>query len=520
MKISLDRNQFFDNEGNPLSAGRISIYALNTSTLLPTYTLNGSDFVVASNPFVFGNDGRCDTVFFDAALVTVKVERSNGDGTYSQVDTFEAGFRLGEASGSVDTVSDLRSADTSLGLVAVTGYYVAGDCPVRKYLWVPNASNIDDGGYIVASTVNNSGRWVMMWEGERLPVSLYGVMQGHSGQAMTTNLFNLFDLQKSIMVGNLLVSVPDIIDFDGRIHGTDDASPLSYYISATRLTTIHYVSASQYVSINTSNSFAVQIHCAGFRGDIFINAGWVFDQYLVNQYKDPFERVSTKMFNGNTSAAHDAFMTCVGCSKVKFVELSKDGTGTTLYDLLTPSDSFSGKIIINLSDEIDSNINKSGVYLDRRTAALTLQYITAYSASFTSGSVSGNFEIGGKSIATSGVFFGTSLNECAAIGKYNGDTNKASLGKETHSEEDFYVDSRLMLGENVVTPRTSSVDLQGSGFGDLPVWTVKAFYYTENTGTIYIQGVGPSGNDAVTLGAGKGVIVIKVDSSNHWYPFG
>lgn len=179
-------------------------------------------------------------------------------------------------------------------------------------------------------------------------------MTGITSQAAkTTNLSNVMALGNSVRVGYIGLHVPATIDFDGRVYG-GGGSPVAnyYYISNTSLTTEHYISCSKInVALNNTDPFSVTIHCAGFRGDTFFNAAWIFDQYVWNQNRDPFEKVTTKMFVGNTSSCHDAFMACVACSKVKLVEVSKDGNGTTLYDLITISDDFQGKIVLNYEDD-------------------------------------------------------------------------------------------------------------------------------------------------------------------------
>lgn len=67
------------------------------------------------------------------------------------------------AEAGVATIAELRTVKPSAGMcVNVDGYYRSGDCPSRRYLWVENASNYDDGGYIIASTVDNGGRWATL----------------------------------------------------------------------------------------------------------------------------------------------------------------------------------------------------------------------------------------------------------------------------------------------------------------------------------------------------------------------
>jgi hypothetical protein len=209
-------------------------------------------------------------------------------------------------------------------------------------LWVENASNYDDGGYIIASTVDNGGRWVMLWEGERLPASLYGVMCGHSGYERKENIGNLFDVGKSVTVANLVfIPTPEVIEFDGCMAaGGSDMSPITYGLDGQRLLTIHRIAVAAVNNTLTTTSLC-QIHCSGLRGESWTNAEWLIDQNW--NTNDQMERISTLWFNGNTSAVHDAFMACVGCAKVKTVELYTN----SLYPLLINTDAIVNKLIID-----------------------------------------------------------------------------------------------------------------------------------------------------------------------------
>ena len=344
MYCSLGQNQFFDDAGAPLSAGRVKIYAKGSDTLLPIYEDNGDGFVPAQNPVITSNDGRITTVFWPAALVDVVVEKSNGDGTYTELDSYVAGLDLTsvEAVQGVGSITELRSIMPSDNMVVqVNGYYTAGDSPTRKYLWVAGAANTDDGGYVVASSRDNGGRWVMLWDDpEFLPVSLYGVMCGYSGHAKTSNIPALEGLGHYVLVGSVRVEVPPVILFDWRMAQptSGQSSPVAYHWAGT-FTTTHYVACAHGVVFSTAAN--PTIHCAGVRGESYATAYWMVDQNYTS--KDPAEKISTLMFTGNTQAMHDAFMACVACPKVKVVELY-DGS---LYPTLTNTDTFSGKFIID-----------------------------------------------------------------------------------------------------------------------------------------------------------------------------
>lgn len=179
MKISLATNQFLSDDGIPLSAGRITVCLHDSDTPADLYYLAGNDYVQAPNPLICDEGGRIPTVFFEAAVVDVRVESSNGDGTYALVDTYEDGFAMNPgADGSTATgMAGLRNADTSVGTVTVVGYGSSSDCPPRNYVWDPSCTLADDGGCIISSDVDPDGRWILLYDDTFLPSSFYGISQ-------------------------------------------------------------------------------------------------------------------------------------------------------------------------------------------------------------------------------------------------------------------------------------------------------------------------------------------------------
>lgn len=181
MKISLGKEQFFDDEGRPLSAGRISVYMHDSDTPARIFTLSGNVYSQAANPFIAGEDGRVPTVWFDAAVVDVKVEKLLDDGeTYMQLDTFQAGFDWPSASNSTLAygIEGLMNTNPEVGVVQVVGYSGVDDCPPRFYVWDEHCDTAADGGAIVESAVGESGRWILLYEDEYMPSCFYGIKPG------------------------------------------------------------------------------------------------------------------------------------------------------------------------------------------------------------------------------------------------------------------------------------------------------------------------------------------------------
>lgn len=181
MKISLCENQFFDDSGKPLSGGRISIFRHDSDTLAETFTIDGDIYREAENPVITAADGRIPTLFFDAAIVDVRVEKLNGDGSFELLDTFQQGFDYPTAKNDtiVNGMDGLKKADTNLGIVCVYGYDETTLAPSRHYVWDDSCTNQPDDGVIVMSENTETGRWVLLWDDEKLPCSIYGITPGN-----------------------------------------------------------------------------------------------------------------------------------------------------------------------------------------------------------------------------------------------------------------------------------------------------------------------------------------------------
>lgn len=181
MKISLPINQFFDDQGFPLVAGSIFVSKHDSDTPCTVYTLSGDIYREAQNPIHTDNDGRIPTLFFDAAVVDVWVSKHIGGHQYEVIDTFQAGFNVPSATNDtvVNGIDALKDTNTEVGVVSVYGY--DSDCmaPTRNYVWDPTCTADADDGVIVLSNTTETGRWILLWDDEKLPCSVYGISPGH-----------------------------------------------------------------------------------------------------------------------------------------------------------------------------------------------------------------------------------------------------------------------------------------------------------------------------------------------------
>ena len=254
MKISLSTHQFFDDEGRPLASGRITVYLHGSDTPADLYTMEGDEYVQADNPVTCYEDGRIPTLFFEASVVDVKVEKSNLDGTYELLDTYEDGFDFASAKNDtvVYDIDSLHEANTEVGVVSVVGYDSEVYGPQRTYVWDPTCTELADDGVIVESNTTDTGRWILLWDDEKLPCTVYGIMPGKEANISAFLTYPDF-------VGQWSIRTPRIPRF---LSGT--------YTSDTTFTTsrtIYFDEGARFVSANFFCEYAL----------IPVNSGYVAD---------------------------------------------------------------------------------------------------------------------------------------------------------------------------------------------------------------------------------------------------
>lgn len=218
MKISLPYEQFFDDQGRPLVAGRVTVYKHDSDIPADLFTLEGDIYSQAENPFRTDNDGRIPTVWFEAAVVDIKVERLLDDHVnFEQVDTFQAGFDYPTSANSTLAygMNQLKNTNPEVGVVQVVGYHNGTDCPPRFYIWDEHCEDAADGGVIVESDLGFSGRWILFSEDELLPCSFYGVIPGQE-EANIGALITYPDY-----VGTYKVRTPPMPRFFGGTYTSD-----------------------------------------------------------------------------------------------------------------------------------------------------------------------------------------------------------------------------------------------------------------------------------------------------------
>ena len=183
-----EQDLFLDINLQPLVNGKVEVLDPVSTNPLELWTYSDDEYTVATNPIRLDVEGRAPQTYFSDRLSYVRVYAYNGlDEDRHEIFEFVRDYICGEdeASESRDYVTgmeSLRDLDPSVNSsVNVIGYFNAYDCPLRTYVWDPNCNQDVDNGYIVGSNVSDTGRWILLFDGEYLPSSYYGVYPGSEG---------------------------------------------------------------------------------------------------------------------------------------------------------------------------------------------------------------------------------------------------------------------------------------------------------------------------------------------------
>lgn len=183
-----ENQRFLDINEQPLVNGKVEVLEPVSNNFADIWQYDDDQFVIAANPIILDVEGRSEQTYFADRLVYCRVYEYQGldenrHPIYSFVRDFYAGQdKDSESRDYVTGMEALRDLDPSINSsVNIIGYFNAWDCPLRTYVWDPNCSQDPDNGYIVGSDVSQTGRWVLVFDGEYIPSSYYGVYPGSEG---------------------------------------------------------------------------------------------------------------------------------------------------------------------------------------------------------------------------------------------------------------------------------------------------------------------------------------------------
>ena len=177
--------RFLDLNEQPLVNGKVEILDPVSNNFLTIWSYSDDEYTVMTNPARLDIEGRVTQTIFCDRIVYVRVYKYLGrDENNHEIFEFIRDFYAGENENSesreyVVGIEDLKDLDPSVNSsVNVLGYFNAFDCPMRQYVWDANCTQDPDNGYVIASDVSSTGRWILVFSGEYLPSSYYGVYPG------------------------------------------------------------------------------------------------------------------------------------------------------------------------------------------------------------------------------------------------------------------------------------------------------------------------------------------------------
>ena len=179
-------DRFLDLNEQPLVNGKVEILDPVSTDFLTIWSYTDDEYTVMTNPVILDIEGRVPQTIFCDRIVYVRVYAFKGYDEHNQpIYEFIRDFYAGENENSetreyVVGIEALKDLDPSVNSsVNVLGYFNAYDCPMRQYVWDAACTQDADNGYIVASDTSATGRWILVFSGEYLPSSYYGVYPGH-----------------------------------------------------------------------------------------------------------------------------------------------------------------------------------------------------------------------------------------------------------------------------------------------------------------------------------------------------
>lgn len=167
MQILDSKQTFFDTNSDTLSAGRLRAFLLDNTTPALLYS-DASYTALLGSSVLLTASGWPQTQLFAKTDVVIHVDAYRGQDEYDQpvyqeikqfVVIASAAGSTASAFASVSTVDELRAAQISDSIL-VTGYNASGDCPARLFTWSAGNATSDNGGTVIGSTVDPTGKWV------------------------------------------------------------------------------------------------------------------------------------------------------------------------------------------------------------------------------------------------------------------------------------------------------------------------------------------------------------------------
>ena len=156
----------FDDDGDPLSGGKVYFFQAGTSTPKDTFT-DRDGGTANANPVILDANGEANIWYTPNELYKVRLDSSTDVTRWTEDDVSPGG----SDSVVIQTVSSIAALKALNGgsseIVNVLGYYVDGDKGGGTFYWDSASTSTNDNGVIIIpDALPATGRWVRNFEGD------------------------------------------------------------------------------------------------------------------------------------------------------------------------------------------------------------------------------------------------------------------------------------------------------------------------------------------------------------------
>lgn len=221
MLAILNSKPIYDKSGRVVH-GRFYVFQKDTDQKAKIYLYDENNSLIqGANPVYTDNYGYPEyDVILDDNIYSIVVESYIGNYSDPKQDerpemweisnTYYEGYvkNSDETPEVVYGINSLADADIAKQKIDVVGYYNPFDCGLRTYVWDPDCLAMPDGGYVLGSNKESTGRWILLNDLPWIPSEYYGVYPGK-----TSNMNNLVSAPKYINGSAHVYSLPNAIKF-------------------------------------------------------------------------------------------------------------------------------------------------------------------------------------------------------------------------------------------------------------------------------------------------------------------